>query len=771
MGWFFTMLKRLQGKFLALLFLGFTFTLAVALGTGTVLLRSIQLQLGTGFGKKQVLYDKERSIHPILQELELTQKLAKSEAITSWAANEQNGAAKAKGLSALEKFRQQTVDKSYFLALMDSQVYYFSDVSSVNSDQPRYRLDPQKPADRWFYNTLEQPKTCTLNVEPNEVLKTTKVWINCLIWVQGVPKGVVGTGFDLGHFIRQVINDSEQGISNFFINTEGSIQAHKDPDWIDYNSIGRGHGKHKSLFDRLDSDKHKQELRRQMDRLQQSPQEVAVMVLEMDQKEYLVGMAYIPEIGWYNVSLLQMGIWADAKIFLPAAGLLVLTMLLLLALSFMMIKGLILDRLAKLEVAVGQVAQGDYSFTSLDRQDDEIGRLTEGFAKMARTIEANTSELERKVRERTKALELANETKDKFFSIISHDLRAPIGSLAVVFNEILTQPSDLDDELYQTIQETTIKTRQLLDDLLNWAQSQSQEIEFHKTHFRLSQPLEDCFGLLGGAAKQKNIQLAKLEPLDQVVSADAALVTLVLRNLLSNSIKFTEPGGRIEVSVEELGEFWQVNIKDTGVGISEETLGKLFKLGEKVNSSLGTHSESGSGLGLILCAEFVAKNGGQIGVESKVGQGTRFWFTLPKGEASELCQGSVQEDREFKTKLAGLKVLVAEDSHLHQETTGQVLKELGLHFKIAETGTEAVALAQDCDLVLMDIDLPLLNGVEATREIRRTLAPGPWVLVLSSYSKRELEEVTEEELFDGYINKPLSKSNLLALLRPLLLPR
>jgi len=119
-------------------------------------------------------------------------------------------------------------------------------------------------------------------------------------------------------------------------------------------------------------------------------------------------------------------------------------------------------------------------------------------------------------------------------------------------------------------------------------------------------------------------------------------------------------------------------------------------------------------------------------------------------------------------------ILVVEDESVVAYDLERHLKTMGYECcGLAASGEEALEMAERLrpDLVLMDIDLPLLNGVEATREIRRTLAPGPWVLVLSSYSKRELEEVTEEELFDGYINKPLSKSNLLALLRPLLLPR
>ncbi|OGH01591.1 MAG: hypothetical protein A2600_11595 [Candidatus Lambdaproteobacteria bacterium RIFOXYD1_FULL_56_27] len=377
-------------------------------------------------------------------------------------------------------------------------------------------------------------------------------------------------------------------------------------------------------------------------------------------------------------------------------------------------------------------------------------------------------DLEAEVAERTHDLALANQTKDKFFSIIAHDLRGPVGSLSVIFNEVLGSGQDLDTELFETVRTSIRNTHQLLEDLLSWAKSQQQEIEIHPQDILVGQVVTPCLELFTGPASLKGIRLVQDDPLDAVVFADPSLITTVVRNLINNAIKFTFEDGTIHLGYRVLGDRVEVYVADNGVGMNAEVAAKLFKVGEKAQSTPGTRSESGSGLGLILCAEFLAKSGGQIGVESSPGQGSRFWFTLPKGQAQPA--GPDLESPAWLAKVAGLKVLVVEDNPLHQESTGKVLKDLNVQFEVADNGQTAVwrAVAAPFDLILMDIDLPQLNGLEATWQIRNQAKPAPWILALSSYSKTELARLTAAELFEGSLNKPLSKTQFLSLLVPLL---
>jgi len=227
----------------------------------------------------------------------------------------------------------------------------------------------------------------------------------------------------------------------------------------------------------------------------------------------------------------------------------------------------------------------------------------------------------------------ANETKDKFFSIISHDLRGPAGSIAVLFNEVLERGSDISDELFESLQGSTKNTHQLLENLLTWARSQKGEIEFEPVSFLVASSVEGNLGLFSGPALQKEIRLVGETEPGLCAYADLKMVTTIIRNLINNAIKFTPPKGQIKVSAKVQNDQVLIEVQDSGVGMSQNNLDSLFQLDQKNQSSLGTNSEEGSGLGLILCSEFVSRNGGEIGVESKLGEGSNFWFTLPQGKA------------------------------------------------------------------------------------------------------------------------------------------
>ncbi len=337
----------------------------------------------------------------------------------------------------------------------------------------------------------------------------------------------------------------------------------------------------------------------------------------------------------------------------------------------------------------------------------------------------------------------------------------------MLFNESIGTGADLDQEMLEAVRTTTSNLHRLLETLLSWARSQQGRIEYNPEDFALEVPVNECIGLLNGSAQRKGITLRSEVTSTQFVFGDVALATTVIRNLINNSVKFTPAGGEIVVRAKEAGAELEVSVTDTGVGMDEETRSKLFKIDEKVQSSLGTGHEEGAGLGLVLCKEFVEKNGGRIAVESERGKGSRFYFTLPKAETA----GRGQEDNAKLVSLCKeLRVLLVEDNDLHRETSSKVLRDLGCAFETANDGVEAVeksSQGRGFDLVLMDIDMPRLNGIEATKQIEHS-AQVPMILALSSYSRDELERRTGADLFGGYLNKPLSKNNLLQALSPLI---
>lgn len=227
----------------------------------------------------------------------------------------------------------------------------------------------------------------------------------------------------------------------------------------------------------------------------------------------------------------------------------------------------------------------------------------------------------------------ANLTKDKFFSIIAHDLRSPFTSI-LGFSRLLNEEyDDFSDEerrmMIKQILSSTESTFQLLDNLLTWARSQLGRTTYLPESFDIESLIVETLNQSIPQAKIKGITLKAMVSDKTKVFADMNMIRTVLRNLISNAIKFSYEGSTVTVETTKEKEKIKVCVTDTGTGIEPKTLKAIFSLDEKVPSTKGTANEKGTGLGLILCKEFVEKNGGNISVESTIGEGSKFCFTVP----------------------------------------------------------------------------------------------------------------------------------------------
>jgi len=226
-----------------------------------------------------------------------------------------------------------------------------------------------------------------------------------------------------------------------------------------------------------------------------------------------------------------------------------------------------------------------------------------------------------------------NASKDKFFSIIAHDLRSPFNSI-IGFSEILLENAqvrnyEVYEEYTQIILNSARRAMDLLSNLMEWSRSQTGRINFNPESFEMAHVIEEIELLFTEVAKQKSIQIVREIPESVPVFADKDMISTILRNLVSNAIKFTYFGGKITISVQDKPKEVIVSISDSGVGMKKETIDGLFHI-EHSTSTKGTNNEKGTGLGLILCKEFVEKHNGEIRLESEVGKGSVFSFTIPK---------------------------------------------------------------------------------------------------------------------------------------------
>ncbi len=230
-------------------------------------------------------------------------------------------------------------------------------------------------------------------------------------------------------------------------------------------------------------------------------------------------------------------------------------------------------------------------------------------------------------------IRLANENKDKLLSIIAHDLRNPFSVLITFSKLIMDSYDDFSKEDILTYMKSFYDTSKqgfnLLDNLLKWSKSQTGKMEIEHELLDMNDLAEETITLLNSQAFNKNIKLLNKIPKGLYAYADTNMILTVLRNLISNAIKFTEKGGTVTASGEKQGQKILIHISDTGVGIAEEDIPKIFRIDIK-HSTKGTSGEQGTGLGIILCKEFIEKNNGELKVQSKLNKGTTFTFTLPQ---------------------------------------------------------------------------------------------------------------------------------------------
>lgn len=245
---------------------------------------------------------------------------------------------------------------------------------------------------------------------------------------------------------------------------------------------------------------------------------------------------------------------------------------------------------------------------------------------------AELSELNEKLQASEKELKELNSGKDKFLSIIAHDLRSPFSSLIglsqFLAEEIESLTASEISSFAQGILKASTGTYDLLENLLNWSRLQMGRMEFKPEEANLSALIEESLGVFQAQALNKDILLSSDIADNIILQCDTDMIRTVLRNLVSNAIKFTYPGGRVRIKAIKENGYAVVSVSDTGLGIPESDMVKLFRIDKKV-STPGTEDEKGTGLGLLLSKEFLDKHKGIISVESRLNEGSTFTFTLP----------------------------------------------------------------------------------------------------------------------------------------------
>ena len=377
-----------------------------------------------------------------------------------------------------------------------------------------------------------------------------------------------------------------------------------------------------------------------------------------------------------------------------------------------------------------------------------------------------------KVQAEKEKAEAENKAKSDFLSRMSHEIRTPMNAI-IGLTDITVRKENLPDEIrenMQKLQSASYYLLSLLNDILDVSRINSGRVVLNITAFSLKNVVDDICLMMDEEARRKNIIFEKKITIDDYwVSGDEIRLKQIIMNLLSNAIKYTEPGGKVVLSVIQTAKIdgrggYRISVKDTGIGIAENEQKKVFEAFEQSSGNINS-SLKGTGLGLAISKNFVELMGGTLSLNSKLGEGSDFYFSI----SLKLSDMNNDESKVFNEKnLNKLKVLLAEDNDLNAEITTELLEYKGVSVERACNGREAVDLFIESnlyyyDVILMDIQMPELNGFEASKIIRqsnREDAKAVKIVALTANNFTEDIEEAKKSGMDDFIAKPINVDNL-----------
>ena len=645
---------------------------------------------------------------------------------------------------------------------------------------PRTRLvmfGPQRP-DKLLYYRRDAPPTLSISGEemtqltlpennPERVMKCTKLRrlisdpsgrgrnAACMtpFYYNGQFMGAFGTSLSLDSYLLRAVGDALPGGRNLIVADDGELVAAQG---LAHNGVVDV-----AVLRKFETDN---DLKNLVDAIRAQKRSVGTTMTPKGDR--LVAYGRLVEPGWWFLMSFPSGdiVWSSLKTaswvllfgFIGVA----LQVLLLYRLTNQMVA-------APLEALAEAQRRGDPAAAEpIEARTDEIGSLARALRRQRDRNEELRRSLEDRVAERTAELERANQAKSVFLANMSHELRTPLNGVIAIGDRLADEEDPVARrELAALVSSSGRLLEQVLGDILDVSKIEAGEFQLTTGPFDLAQLVRGMAELHAAAAEAKHLVFRwSVSPdAEGTYEGDSGRISQILSNLLANAVKFTGEG-EVSLEVDRVGDKVRFVVRDTGVGFDDGVRDRLFKRFVQADQSI-TRQFGGTGLGLSICAALAEMMGGGISADATPGQGARFEVLLPLARCANMAQTEVEEDREIS--LEGMRVLVAEDHPTNRKVVEIVLEPFGVDLTMVGDGEAALKAFDEAsfDAVLMDMQMPIMDGLSATRAIRAreaaSGAPPILVVMLTANAMEEHVAAAAAAGADLHLAKPLHPAQLL----------
>jgi len=446
----------------------------------------------------------------------------------------------------------------------------------------------------------------------------------------------------------------------------------------------------------------------------------------------------------------------------------------------------ILNPLKKILFGIDKIKEGDYGYRIEGKFDKDLGRIAESIKDLSGAIEKRENEIKAK---NEKLLEL-DRLKDEFLANTSHELRTPLNGIIGIADSLVNGAAgELNKNALLNLEliiSSGKRLEKLVNDILDFSKLKNKDIELRWDNINIKKISESVIAIFSMLITSKNL-IIKADISDDISLAycDEDRIEQVLYNLVGNAVKFTEQGS-ITISAKEDGEYLEIQVKDTGIGIPESKFGDIFKSFEQVDGSI-SKNYGGTGLGLSITKKLIELHGGKIWVKSKLGEGSEFYFTIPKStsrkekikEINEKDRNynltynifsknnEIKDDKKEENEKQG-KILIVDDEYTNIVVLENYLKLYSYKIEKAMNGREAIAIIEksqkwEYNLVILDVMMPQMSGYEVCKKIREkySIYELPVLMLTAKQRKEDIVEGFENGAND-YLKKPVEREELFA---------